>query len=236
MINDIFTFLNNALSGNLIFAIAASFGWGVLSIALSPCHLSSIPLVIGFINSKGNVTVKRTFMISLFFSFGIMISIALIGLITAAAGMMIGSLGRTGNYIVSAVFFITGLYLLNVVKLSGQWALAGSKISGPPRRGFWQAFSLGLLFGIGLGPCTFAFMAPVLGVVFGTASTGFFYAAVLILGFAAGHCSVIVLAGTLTARVQRFLNWTEGSRAVDRIKKICGALVISAGAYFVYTA
>ena len=236
MINDIFTFLNRLLSGNYAIAICASFGWGILIILLSPCHLSSIPLIIGFINSRGTISVKRTFRMSLFFSFGILISIALIGAITASLGMMLGNLGAGGNYFVAVIFLIVGLYLLDLIKLPGWQSSAGKNIKSSDKIGIMQAFTIGLLFGIGLGPCTFAFMAPVLGIVFGIASASMFYAVVLLLAFAIGHCSVIVVAGTLTTKVQKYMNWTEDSKAISYIRKICGLLVISGGAYFIYTA
>ena len=56
MIEEIFTILSTALYENYWIALLASFGWGVLSILLSPCHLSSIPLVVGFIISQGKIT------------------------------------------------------------------------------------------------------------------------------------------------------------------------------------
>ena len=40
-------------------------------------------------------------------------------------------------------------------------------------KGLLAALILGLLFGIALGPCTFAYMAPVLGIVFQTAQTNY---------------------------------------------------------------
>jgi cytochrome c-type biogenesis protein len=230
MIDNIFNFLSTALTGNTFIAIFASFGWGIMSILLSPCHLSSIPLVIGFINSQGRISLGRTFSISLIFGAGILITIALIGLITASLGRLMGDIGTYGNYLVALVFFFIGLYLMDIIKLS--WDGTGPKTTN--KKGLLAALILGLLFGIGLGPCTFAFMAPVLGVVFQVARTNLLYAIVLLLAFALGHCSVIVLAGTLTKKVQQYLNWTGKSKAVTYIKRICGVLVILGGIYFIY--
>jgi len=42
---------------------------------------------------------------------------------------------------------------------------------GMKRKGMLAAFILGLVFGIALGPCTFAYMAPMLAVTFKVAST-----------------------------------------------------------------
>ena len=85
MTDEIFSLLSTAMTGSLLYAILASFGWGVVSVLLSPCHLSSIPLIIGFINSQGKITLKRTFLISFVFGIGILITIAVIGLLTASA-------------------------------------------------------------------------------------------------------------------------------------------------------
>lgn len=230
MIDSVFNFLSSALTGNPYTAVFASFGWGIASVLLSPCHLSSIPLIIGFINSQGEITLKRTFKISLVFGAGILITIALIGLITAIVGRLMGDVGVIGNYIVAIVFFIIGLYLMDIIKLP--WDGAGVKTT--KQKGVLAALILGLLFGIGLGPCTFAYMAPVLGVVFQVAKTNIIYSIILLLAFGIGHILVIVTAGTLTKKVQQYLNWTEKSKAATYIKRICGALVILGGFYMIY--
>ncbi len=231
MIDSLFNFLYDALSGNGLLAVTASFGWGVLSVLLSPCHLSSIPLVVGFISTQGKISALRTFNISLVFSAGILITIALIGLITAALGRLMGDVGVYGNYFVALIFFGVGLYLLDIIK--PDWNTAALRKTNA--RGLAAALVLGLLFGIALGPCTFAYMAPVLGIVFQTAQTNYPMAVVFLLSFGLGHCAVIVAAGTLTGKIQRYLDWSEESKAVLRIKKICGALVIAGGIYLVYT-
>jgi cytochrome c-type biogenesis protein len=232
MFEGIFTALYEAMTGTVWLAVAASFGWGVLSILLSPCHLSSIPLVVGFISSQGKITVKRTFNISLLFSLGILITIAAIGIITASLGRLMGDIGVYGNYLVAVIFFIVGLYLLDIIKID--WNSIGLKQTRT--KGLLAALILGLLFGLALGPCTFAYMAPVLGVVFQTAQTNYLLALIFLLAFGTGHCSVIVGAGTLTGKVQKYLDWSEGSKTISIIKKVCGVLVILGGVYMIATA
>lgn len=230
MFEGLFTSLYEAMTGAVWIALLASFTWGVLSIILSPCHLSSIPLVVGFISSQGKISVGRTFYISLVFSIGILITIALIGLITASLGRLMGDVGVYGNYFVAAIFFLVGLYLLDVIKLD--WNSAGLRQT--KTKGLLAALILGLLFGIALGPCTFAYMAPVLGVVFQTAQKNYFLAVMFLLAFGIGHCAIIVGAGTLTGKVQKYLNWSEESKTILWIKKVCGVLVILGGIYLLY--
>ena len=153
--------LTHAVEGAPHLALGASFVWGVLSILLSPCHLSSIPLIVGFVGEQPNLNTRRAFAISTAFAVGILITIAAIGAITAALGRMMGDLGSTVNYLVAVIFFLVGLHLLGVIPLP--WSGPGPR--GTRQRGLLAGFILGLIFGVALGPCTFAYMAPVLGVV-----------------------------------------------------------------------
>jgi cytochrome c-type biogenesis protein len=230
--DELFTTLSRAVEGGAAIAISASFIWGCLSILLSPCHLSSIPLIVGFIDQQGRMSTRRAFVISSLFAVGILVTIAVIGLITMSAGRMMGDVGRYGSYIVAVIFFLMGLYLLEVIPMP--WSGPGQV--GMKRKGLWAAFLLGLIFGIALGPCTFAYMAPMLGVTFKLSSTNPFYGVLLLFFYGLGHCSVIVAAGTSTELVQRYLNWNERSKGAVWLKKICGILVILGGFWLIYTA
>jgi len=232
MLESIFTWLTTAMSEQFGIALVAAVGWGVISIILSPCHLSSIPLVIGYISSQGREGMKRSYSLSLVFGTGILITIGLIGAITASAGRMMGEVGVLGNIIVAGVFFVVGLYLMDVISLSWGGIVPRTSFA----RGWKGALLLGLIFGVGLGPCTFAYMAPVLGVVFSVATTNMFQALSLIAAFGVGHCAVIVGAGGSVGAVQKYLNWTEQSRGATYLKRGAGLLVILAGVYYVYTA
>jgi cytochrome c-type biogenesis protein len=231
MITDLFSDLTHALEGSFQLAIGAAFLWGILSILLSPCHLSSIPLIIGYMNNQGSsVTLKRAFSLSSIFAFGILITIALVGVITASLGRLIGDIGVIGNIIIAAIFIFIGFYLMDIIKLNWSGASFGNFFI----RGVLGAFVLGLIFGIGLGPCTFAYMAPVFGIVFQTSQSSMLQANSLLLAFGIGHVGVIVVAGTLTRWVQNYLSWSEDSRAILYVKRVCGVLVVAGGVYLIF--
>jgi cytochrome c-type biogenesis protein len=230
--DTLFTSLTEALYGSLSLAILASFAWGVLSILLSPCHLSSIPLIIGFLTAQGEKKTSRGMLLALVFALGIFLTIAVIGIITATMGRIMGDIGPYGKYVIAIVFVIVGLYLMDIIRLPD------TGVNLRPfsfKSVFLSAFSLGLIFGIALGPCTFAFMAPVLGVVFQMSSTDVVEASALLLSFGLGHCGVIVAAGGLASRVQTYLDWTNRSNAVLWTKRIAGFLVILGGIYTLYS-
>ena len=232
VIEQLFETLSHAVEGTPAIALGASFVWGILSIILSPCHLASIPLIVGFIDQQGRMTTRRAFGISTLFAVGILVTIAVIGALTAAAGRMLGDIGSYGNYFVAVIFFLVGLVLLDVIPMP--WSGPGQV--NMKRKGLLAAFILGLVFGIALGPCTFAYMAPILGVAFKVATTSALYGALLLLVYGIGHCSVIVAAGTSTEMVQKYLNWNEHSKGALVLKKICGVLVLLGGVYLLYTA
>jgi cytochrome c-type biogenesis protein len=142
--DQIFTFLTRAVEAGSALALFAAVIWGVLSIVLSPCHLASIPLIVGFVNGQGRVSARRAFALSSLFALGILATIAGIGALTAAAGRMMGDLGSYANYAVALIFFFVGLHLLGVIPMP--W-------SGPgqfnfKRKGPLAALVMGLLFGV----------------------------------------------------------------------------------------
>jgi cytochrome c-type biogenesis protein len=230
MINALFDFLSNALHASPLIALSASFVWGILSIILSPCHLASIPLIVGFIDNQGSISTKRAFLLSVLFSVGILVTIAVIGVITAMMGRMMGDIGVWGNYFVALIFFIVGIHLLGCLPLP---FVGGMNQPGVKKKGLLASFLLGLIFGVALGPCTFAYMAPIIAISFSIASEHLFYAVALLFAYGIGHCSVIVLAGTSTELVEKYLKWNNDSKGAVILKKICGVLVIFGGIYMI---
>lgn len=229
---SLFASLSRAVEGAPLIALGAAFTWGVISVLLSPCHLASIPLIVGFMSEQKGMTVGRAFRTALLFSLGVLASIALIGAITAALGRMLGNVGGWVNYLVAVVFFVMGLHLLDVIPLP-----TGGPAGIPTaRRGYLAALVIGFVYGVALGPCTFAYMAPVLAVAFKSGAAAPIFAAALFTAFGVGHCAVITAAGTSVRRVQEYLKWSEDSRAMLIGRRVCGVLVLAGGLYFLYTA
>lgn len=229
---QLWTVLTRAIEGTAFIAICASFIWGVLSAVLSPCHLSSIPLIVGLISEQGSLTRRRAFEISALFGLGILVTIGLLGVVTTAMGRLMGDVGQYGNYVVAAVFFLVGLHLLDVVTIP----IPGVNGVGIKGRGMLASFVLGLVFGIALGPCSFAYMAPVLAVSAKAAATNLAFGISLVAFYGIGHCGVIVAAGVSTELVQQYLKWSDKSHAIMVVKGICGGLVLLGGLYLIYVA
>jgi cytochrome c-type biogenesis protein len=225
---NLFTLLNEMLYRNEVLALAAALLWGVASILLSPCHLSSIPLVVGVITGKRQLNSRSAFRLSLVFALGILAALLVIGVITGLLGRMMGDMGARVNLVFGVALIIGGILLTDLVTLGSIPVLQRVGRLGDSLGG---VFLIGTLFGIALGPCAFAFMAPVLGLALPLIATRAGYALMLFAAFAVGHCLVIVFAGTSMGWVRQLLSWNEKSRGLNITKKICGILVIAAGVY-----
>lgn len=231
LLNDIFILIIGLFTSNPILAILGAFFWGILSVVLSPCHLSSIPLAIGFINGRGAMSHKRAFVLSFLFSIGILFSIAIIGVITGLLGRMLGDIGWMGIVLVGVVFILIGGWLLDF------FYLPIPNIAQPHfhRKGFLTALLMGGVFGIAMGPCSFGFMMPLLAVVFQLSSSQFWLSVLLIFAFSLGHIMVIIFTGTFTNMIQKFLKWNSQSKSTLLLRKICGVLVGLSGVYLIFT-
>ena len=227
----IFTWLSDAMTGAPWLAVVAAAGWGVASLVLSPCHLASIPLIVGFIAERKDTTPRQAFGYALLFALGILISIAAVGGLTAAAGRMLGDVGPWANYAVAVVLLLVGLHLLNILPLPWERGL-----SLPRFQGRAAALLLGLIFGVALGPCTFAYLAPILGVIFGVARTQPGFAVLLLLAYGIGHCVLIVAAGVSAEKVQQVLDWNGSSGGAKWLRRTCGLLVLGGAGWLIWTA
>jgi len=219
--------LTNAMYGAPWLAFVASLGWGVLSVVLSPCHLAGIPLVVGCIDAQGRDSARKALPAATVFTLGVLLTIAALGAITWSLGRMLGDIGAWSDWLVSGVFLLVGLYLLDLLPL--RWS--GLNMTAFRRRNLLTLFVVGLLFGFTLGPCTFAYMTPVLALVFSSAGTQPHFAVGLLLAFAIGHGGVLLLAGVFGGWVQGALRWHGSSKGARWLKRACGLLVL-AGAFY----
>ena len=228
---SLLTWLSDALNGAPWLAVLAAAGWGVASLVLSPCHLASIPLIVGFIAERKDTTPRQALGYALLFACGILLSIGMVGGATAAAGRMLGDVGPWANYAVAGVLLLVGLHLLEILPLPWERGLSLPRFQGKA-----AALLLGLIFGVALGPCTFAYLAPILGVVFGVARTQPGFAALLLLAYGVGHCALIVAAGVSVEKVQQVLDWNGSSAGAKWLRRACGLLVLAGAGWMVWTA
>ncbi len=51
--SEILASFGTAFTASAVWALPAAFAWGMVSVLLSPCHLSGVPLVVAYMNGAG---------------------------------------------------------------------------------------------------------------------------------------------------------------------------------------
>ncbi|HRF90732.1 MAG TPA: cytochrome c biogenesis protein CcdA [Desulfobacter postgatei] len=228
MLDSIFLTVNQWMTGGIALAAAGCFIWGVISVLFSPCHLASIPLIVGYVGGQERMVQPRQAGIySVLFTTGLFITIALIGILCALLGRMLGDVGIYWQVLIGLVLIWVALGMLGVEKCS----MSGSFLYRLNLKGKLGAFVLGLAYGVLSGSCTFGFIAPILAII--TVQEKIATGIILIVLFAVGHCLPIVIAGSSTAAVKKLLENSAWNGAGTWFRKGAGTLVCLLGLYFV---
>ena len=215
------------VSGTAIAAVGC-FTWGMISVLFSPCHLASIPLIVAYVGGQEKaLNPKQAVVYSTSFTLGLFISIALIGIICAMLGRMLGDIGNYWQILVGAILIWVALGMLGVEKCS----VSGSLLYRLNLKGLSGAFLLGLVYGVLSGSCTFGFIAPILAVITiqQQIATGIAY----ILLFAVGHCLPIVVAGSSTAAVRKLMENRAWLGTGNWFRRAAGIIIVLLGVYFI---
>lgn len=230
MLDSVFLTVNQWMTGGIAIAAAGCFLWGVISVLFSPCHLASIPLIVGYVGGQEKmVQPKQAGIYSVLFTTGLFITIALIGIICAQLGRMLGDVGNWWQILIGIILIWVALGMLGVEKC----AMSGSLLYKLNLKGKFGAFVLGLAYGVLSGSCTFGFIAPILAII--TVQEKLATGVILIILFAVGHCIPIVIAGSSTAAVKKLLENSAWNGAGTWFKRFAGTTIAFLGGYFIIT-
>jgi cytochrome c-type biogenesis protein len=215
------------MSGAALAAVGAFF-WGMVSVLFSPCHLASIPLIVAYVAGQENaVNPRRAVWYAGAFTLGLFISIALIGVICALLGRMLGDVGIWWQVLVGAVLIWVALGMLGVPACS----MSGSLLYRLKLRGIHGALGLGLAYGVLSGSCTFGFIAPILAIV--SVQQKIVVGMVMMILFALGHCLPIVAAGSSAAMVRKLTESSAWQGAGLWFRRAAGIVIVLLGVYFI---
>jgi cytochrome c-type biogenesis protein len=228
VLESIFLTVNEWIAGGTAIAALGCFLWGMISVVFSPCHLASIPLIVAYVGGQQKILKPREAgFYSVAFTSGLFITIALIGIICALLGRMLGDVGNYWQILIGLILVWVALGMLGVEKCS----ISGNLLYRINLRGPFGAFGLGLAYGILSGSCTFGFIAPILAII--TVQKQIATGILLILLFAVGHCLPIVVAGSSTAAVKKVMANSSWQGAGNWFRKGAGLVIVMLGAYFI---
>ncbi len=203
----------NAITGKSAITYAIVFLGGLLT-SFSPCVLSMIPVLIGYIGGYSEGSKVKGFLMSLFFVVGLATTFAILGFIASYFGRIFGQIGTGWFYVLAAVAIIMGLHLLGVL----QFTLPGIKNMPVKVKGYNGSFLMGLFFGLVASPCA----TPVLAVIvtYAALQGEVVYGSSLLFTYGLGHGTPLLIIGAFTVmaksliKVKKFtqyLNYFSGS-------------------------
>jgi len=228
MFDQFLVTVNQWMTGGLVFAATGAFLWGLVSVLFSPCHLASIPLIVAYVGGQETaVNPRKASWYAGAFTLGLFITIAIVGILCAMLGRMLGDIGAWWQLLVGAVLIWVALGMLGVQACS----MTGSLLHRLKLRGIHGAFGLGLAYGILSGSCTFGFIAPILAIV--VVQQKLVAGSVMMILFALGHCLPIVVAGSSTAMVRKLMESSTWQGAGLWFRRGAGMVIALLGIYFI---
>jgi cytochrome c-type biogenesis protein len=228
MIESFFLTANEWIASGTAIAALGCFLWGVISVLFSPCHLASIPLIIAYVGGQQQtLSPKQASSYAVLFTLGLFITIAVIGIVCALLGRMLGDVGNYWQILIGLVLVWVALGMLGVEKCT----IFGSVLYRLNLKRLFGAFALGLAYGVLSGSCTFGFIAPILAII--TIQKKLAAGIMFIMLFAVGHCLPIVVAGSSTAVVRRLMENSTWQGAGNWFRKGAGMVICLLGIYFI---
>ena len=228
MLDQFFLAVNQWMTTGSAIAFVGAFAWGMVSVLFSPCHLASIPLIVAYVGGQQTaVNPRRAAWYAIAFSVGLFITIAVVGVVCALLGRMLGDVGTWWQVLVGIVLIWVALGMLGVQACS----MSGSLLYRLNLRGIHGAFGLGLAYGILSGSCTFGFIAPILAIV--TVQQKIVAGSVMMILFAVGHCLPIAVAGSSTAMVRRLTESVAWQGVGQWFRRGAGVVIALLGVYFI---
>ena len=227
MLDQIFLTINSWMSGGLAVADFGCFAWGVVSVLFSPCHMASIPLIIGYVGGQKSILEgKHAAPYAILFTLGLFITIAIVGVICLFLGRMLGDVGPYWTLLLGGILIWVSVDMLGIAKCKMPNSLGRLHLHG-----LTGAFVLGLAYGILSGSCTFGFIAPILAII--TVQEKIATGLLLLTLFAIGHCTPILIAGSSTATVRKLLANSSFQQSGTWFRKGAGVMIGVLGMYFI---
>ena len=218
-----------AISSNLWLAPMLALLAGVLT-SVTPCALSSIPLIIGYVGGVGEKNTKKAFAYSAVFSVGTAVTFVALGIIATSAGKLMGTSSPVWYMVLGVLMVLMALQTWEIFDFIPSVNL----ISRSKKKGFAGAFLAGILGGIFSSPCSTPVLIALLAIVAGEGNL--LWGILLMLLYSIGHSSLVVVAGTSVGFVQK-INSSERYKTVATVlKTVMGAAILLIGLYMFWLA
>ena len=199
--------------------------------SIGPCNVAMIPLLIGYLGGSGDLSRRRSSVLSLTFATGLAITFVTLGVVASLFGGLIGGTSRIWYYLVAGVCILIALQTWGAIRLPEIPGL-GRLREQVRLKGVPGALALGLVSGLVASQCATPVLAAILTHVMARKGA-LVYGAALLFVYALGRGVPIVLAGTFTSVLRQLRAFGRWSAVVE---KASGAIILGVGLYFLWIA
>ncbi|MGN0910322.1 MAG: cytochrome c biogenesis CcdA family protein [Thermoguttaceae bacterium] len=202
---------------------------GVLTSA-TPCALTNIPLIVGYVGGAGVRNAKSAFAYSAVFSVGTAVTFVTLGVVATSAGKLMGTTS-------SAWFIFLGV-LMTLMALQ-TWEIFNfipsvNLISKSEKKGFVGAFFAGVLGGVFSSPCSTPVLIALLAILAGERNLP--RGILLMFLYSIGHSILVVAAGVSVGFVQKINSSGRYKTAATVLKTGMGTAILLVGLYMFWLA
>ena len=215
------------IENNVWLAPFLAFAAGALT-SLTPCSLSSVPLVIGYVGGAAGSDTRKAFRLSLVFVLGSALTFTALGTAASTVGMFFMGAASWWYLILGSLMVLMALQIWGIFEIIPSSYL----MSKNRKKGYLGAFIAGILGGIFSSPCSTPVLIALLAIVAGKGSI--IWGASLLILYSIGHGLLALAVGTSFSFAQKLSENINNSRASMIIKFVLGALVLLAGFYMLY--
>ncbi len=201
---------------------------GGVASAVSICYVPILVMFTGYMGGHAQEGEAKAFRMTVSFTFGMMLSSAIIGIVAAFAGKSIMQL-FTGYHLdiwIPAVLgIVMGLQLLGVIQLKMPRTI---QLRADKPTNMIGAFTLGVPFGLVITPCTIPIFLMIITYV--AVNGSILHGALLLAVYAIGKGIVLAIVATSSVTFLKSL----AQRWSQRIEKLMGIVMILTSVYLIF--
>lgn len=212
------------IADNYWLAPFITFFAGVLT-SFTPCSLSGVPLVIGYIGGSCSKDAKKAFGYSVIFAIGTAITFVTMGIIASSVGMLMGTASPVWYTVLGCLMILMTLQTWGIFNfIPSTNLLAKNK-----KQGIIGALTAGVLAGLFASPCSTSVLIALLGIIAGKGN--FAWGVLLMVLYSLGHSLLVIMAGTSIGFVQKVNSSNLYGKTGNIMTFIMGMLILLVGFY-----
>lgn len=226
MIDNLLNSLSILIRENVWLSPVLALLAGIVT-SVTPCALSSVPLVIGYVGGTGQKDTKKALKLSLTFAVGTALTFTTLGVIASSAGKLIGTSNHWWFILLGVLMVLMALQTWEIINIIP----ATNLLSKNKKRGYAGALLAGVLGGLFSSPCATPVLIVLLGIL--AKDGNIILGIILMLCYSLGHSALTIVAGTSIGFVQK-INASEKYRVFSTVLKIAMGTVILGIAFYMF--